>query len=185
MAEMASALGEDADEARYASWLAAYRVTFDTTFWNASLASYGKTPLELQTMSTVALGAGAVPAQKVREVRSALVADIAARGAHLTVGATGQKWLLRTLSAGSAAEHDVALALATQRTFPSWGSWIERGATTCWEDWVGIQDPSHPGNPTHPINPPTHNHIFLFGNFDIIFDLFSRLSAPCHPTHAV
>jgi len=163
MAAMATALGEDADQARYGSWLAAYRGAFDTRFWNASLVSYGKTALELQTMSTVALGAGAVPAQKVSAVRSALVADITARGDHLTVGATGQKWLLRTLSAGSAAEHDVALALATQRTFPGWGSWIENGATTCWEDWVGIQDPSHPGNPSHPINPPTHNHIFLCG----------------------
>jgi len=163
MASMAGALGEDADEAKYTSWLAAYRVAFDAKYWSANLTSYGKTTLELQTMSSVALGAGVVPSQKVPAVRSALVADIGARGTHLTVGATGQKWLLRTLSAGSAAEHDVALALASQRTFPSWGSWIERGATTCWEDWVGIQDPSHPGNDVHPINPPTHNHIFLCG----------------------
>ena len=139
MAAMASALGEDDDHARYTGWLTAYRVAFDASYWNASLTSYGKTSLELQAMSTVALGAGAVPPHKVPAVRSGLVADIKARDTHLTVGATGQKWLLRTLSAGSAAEHDVALALASQRTFPSWGSWIERGATTCWEDWVGIQ----------------------------------------------
>ena len=163
MGTMAGALGETADQARYASWLAAYRVAFDASYWNGNLTSYGKTALELQTMSTVALGAGAVPAQKVAMVRSALVADIASRNTHLTVGATGQKWLLRTLSAGSAAEHDVALALASQRSYPGWGAWIEQGATTCWEDWVGIQDPSHPGNSGHPINPPTHNHIFLCG----------------------
>ena len=32
-----------------------------------------------------------------------------------------QKWLLRMLTAGSAAEHDTALRVATQDTFPGWG----------------------------------------------------------------
>eukprot|EP00035_Acanthoeca_spectabilis_P005666 m.116217 g.116217 ORF g.116217 m.116217 type:complete len:1058 (-) comp13125_c0_seq1:126-3299(-) len=163
MAAMAAALNETADQMQYTSWLSAYRVAFDQTYWQSNLSSYGKTPLEVQSMSSVALGAGAVPTGKVDTVRSALVADIASRDHHLTVGATGQKWLLRTLSAGGASGHEVALAVATQRSFPGWGSWIERGATTCWEDWDGIQGPPHPGNKQHPINPPTHNHIFLCG----------------------
>ena len=54
-------------------------------------------------------------------MRQALTADIEARDHHLTVGATGQKWLLRMLTAGSAAEHDTALRVATQDTFPGWG----------------------------------------------------------------
>jgi hypothetical protein len=83
---------------------------------------------QVQSMSTIALGAGAVPAAKVGAVRKALVADIVeTRGTHLTVGATGQKWLLRMLSEGGAAEHDVALALAAQDTFPGWGWWVAQG----------------------------------------------------------
>jgi hypothetical protein len=155
---------------------------------------------QVQSMSTIALGAGAVPAAKVGAVRKALVADIVeTRGTHLTVGATGQKWLLRMLSEGGAAEHDVALALAAQDTFPGWGWWVAQGellltsdptcitsgwinlrackhgidiqyihgawsgATTCWESWTGLGGPAHPGVPGRPINPPTHNHIFLCG----------------------
>ena len=101
----------------------------------------------------------AVPAAKVATVRKALVADIKARDTHLTVGATGQKWLLRTLTDGGAEEHDVALALAAQETFPGWGYWVSQGATTCWESWPGLGGPAHPGVRGRPINPPTHNHI--------------------------
>ena len=107
--------------------------------------------------------AGTVPLDKLAAVHKALVADIASRGNHLTVGATGQKWLLRVLSGAGAAEHEVALAVASQTTFPSWGYWIGQGATTCWESWTGVQDGSHPGNGNNAINPPTHNHIFLCG----------------------
>ena len=45
-------------------------------------------------------------AAKEAAVRQGLVADVKARGYHLTVGATGQKWLLRELTAGGAAGHD-------------------------------------------------------------------------------
>ena len=48
------------------------------------------------------------------------------------------------------------LKIATQTTYPSWGYWLSLGATTCWENWSGGHDASHP--PT-----PTHNHIFLCG----------------------
>lgn len=128
MVAMAEALGEMADHAKYKSWLAPFRATYDKTYWNSSLISYAKTDLEVQSMSTISLGAGAVPTAKVAAVRQALVADIVeTRGTHLTVGATGQKWLLRMLSEGGAAEHDVALALAAQDTFPGWGYWVSQG----------------------------------------------------------
>jgi hypothetical protein len=31
---------------------------------------------------------------------------------------------------------DLAYAIATQTTYPSWGGWIANGATTTWEQWV-------------------------------------------------
>jgi alpha-L-rhamnosidase len=127
MVTMAEALGETEDQARYSSWLAAYRTAYHRAYWNSSLASYGKTALEIQTMSTVALGAGAVPAAKQATVTSALLQDISARDNHLTVGATGQKWLLRTLTAAGAAGHDTALKVATQDTYPGWGYWVSQG----------------------------------------------------------
>jgi alpha-L-rhamnosidase len=164
MGAMAQALGEDADHAKYISWLDTYRTEYHDTYYNAALESYGKTDLEIQTMSAVALGASAVPPGKQSDVIGALIADIESRDHHLTVGATGQKWLLRMLTAkGGAAGHDTALKLAAQDSFPGWGYWVSQGATTCWESWPGVQGPSHPGVRGRPINPPTHNHIFLCG----------------------
>ena len=94
-----------------------------------------------------------------------LAADVAARGYHLTVGSVGQKHLLAALS--DHGHHDSALRLALQTTYPSWGYWLAQGATTCWENWSGVSDASHPSspdpaNPGHS-NPPTHNHVFLCG----------------------
>ena len=51
---------------------------------------------------------------------------------------------------------ETRLQVATQTTYPSFGWWLGQGATTCWENYSGKPDPSHP--PT-----PTHNHIFLCG----------------------
>ena len=163
MANMAAALGEAAAAAKYTTELASLRASYDATYYNSGLNSYGKTELEIQSMSTVAMGAGVVPTAKLATVQKALVADLKSRDNHLSVGATGQKWLLRTLSAAGADEHEVALQVASQTTFPSWGYWISQGATTCWESWTGVQDGSHPGNANDFINPPTHNHIFLCG----------------------
>ena len=71
-----------------------------------------------------------------------------------TVGSVGAKHLLPQLSAHGM--HDQAMRVATQDTFPSFGYWLKLGATTCWENYSGKADPSHPP-------PPTHNHIFLCG----------------------
>lgn len=35
--------------------------------------------------------------------------------------------------------HDVAMALATQTTFPSWGYMVMQQATTMWESWEGTE----------------------------------------------
>ena len=70
------------------------------------------------------------------------------------MGAVGAKHLLPQLA--KAGLNDVAMAIATQTTFPSFGYWLSKGATTCWENWSGEPDPTHP-----PV--PTHNHIFLCG----------------------
>eukprot|EP01047_Picozoa_sp_COSAG01_P014846 COSAG01_NODE_732_length_13996_cov_33.626322_14_plen_305_part_00 len=47
MVAMAEALGEMADHAKYKSWLAPFRATYDKTYWNSSLTSYAKTDLEV------------------------------------------------------------------------------------------------------------------------------------------
>ena len=166
MSHMAGALNEPGDAKRYADALSAAQAVYDLRFWNASAAGPGgggwvgaRPSIEHQTLAALAINAMAdatVPqaAKRAAATVRLLQADVAARGYHLTVGSAGGKWLLRTLTAGGA--HDAALQVATQTTSPSWGHWLDSGATTCWENWSGVADPSHPPE-------PTHNHIFLCG----------------------
>lgn len=86
-----------------------------------------------QSHQVLALAAGLVPADRISGVLDALVSDIRRRETHLDTGALATKWLLPVLTRHGRA--DVALEIATQRTFPSWGFWIDSGATSLWEHW--------------------------------------------------
>jgi len=161
MAEMATALavaGESsaaADAARYAALAQKFRPIFHERFFNESANAYGSRQLELQslTVAPLALG-GVIPKTVLPAVISSLAKDIKHNDNHFTVGSVGAKHLLPQLSAHGL--HEQAMAIATQTTFPSFGFWLENGATTCWENYRGVADASHPP-------PPTHNHIFLCG----------------------
>ena len=54
---------------------------------------------------------------------------------HVSTGMIGMQFMMRGLSRYG--RPDLALTLATNRTYPSWGYMIDRGATTIWELWNG------------------------------------------------
>ncbi len=56
-------------------------------------------------------------------------------GGHVSTGVVGIQQLMRTLTEYGRA--DLALRLATDTTYPSWGYMARRGATTIWELWNG------------------------------------------------
>ena len=95
MTQMAAAIGESADAARYGAQLAGWKALFHAAHWHANTSSYTGTQLEVQAISAIALGADAVPpALREQVVRAGMVDDIVARGYHHTIGSTGAKWLL-------------------------------------------------------------------------------------------
>jgi alpha-L-rhamnosidase len=104
-----------------------------------------------QTSNLMPLVYGLVPAERENAVYAHLVADIRNRGNHLDTGAIGTKQLLPVLT--ERGDVDLAFAIATQTTYPSWGYWLAQGATSSWETW------SHTG----PVQ--SQNHAFL-GTFD-------------------
>ena len=63
------------------------------------------------------------------------------------------QWLLRELSRRGYA--DVAYLLATNKTYPSWGYMVGKGATTIWELWNG--DTANP-------EMNSGNHVMLLGD---------------------
>ena len=62
---------------------------------------------------------------------------------HIDSGILGAKYLLNALIDNGRA--DVAYRIASQTDLPSWGWWIEQGATTLWEQWNGerVAQPHH------------------------------------------
>jgi len=85
-----------------------------------------------------------------KQVVKSIVAD---NQNHVSCGVIGISWLLRVLS--DEGYGSVAYALATQKTYPSWGYMAEQGATTIWELWNGDHaDPSMNSG----------NHVMLLGD---------------------
>ena len=145
MVTMATAIGETADAKRYSDELVQWRAAYHARFYNATTRTYTGNPLEIQTITATALGSGAVPPAYRAAAAAVLKDNVASRDYHLNVGSVGQKWLLRELTASGA--HDTALKVGLQTTYPSWGYWLSKGATTCWENYSGICDDTHPGTP--------------------------------------
>ena len=77
---------------------------------------------------------------------------------HISTGVIGTQWLMRGLTRFGRPE--LALALASNKTYPSWGYMAENGATTIWELWNG-----NTANPQ--MN--SQNHVMLLGDLLIWF----------------
>ncbi|WP_329061451.1 family 78 glycoside hydrolase catalytic domain [Streptomyces sp. NBC_01429] len=133
-AELGELLGHDGTAERYRRAAAGLKEALNATFLNASgHYSTAKDPGYRQTSNALPLAFGLVPSGAHASVLDSLVADITARGDHLNTGALGTSVLLRVLCAHGRPE--VAHAIATQRTYPSWGHWFDNGADTMWEMW--------------------------------------------------
>ncbi|AZM50416.1 hydrolase [Streptomyces sp. WAC 06738] len=133
-AAMADLAGESGTRDRYLAAADGLKEALNAAF----LAPEGhyrtaKDPDYRQTNNCIPLAFGLVPAGARASVTASLLADIEERGNHLNTGALGTSVLLRALTAEGHA--DVAHAIATQRTYPSWGYWFDNGADTMWEMW--------------------------------------------------
>jgi alpha-L-rhamnosidase len=82
---------------------------------------------------------------------------------HVSTGLVGIQWLMRGLT--EYGRPDIALRIATNRTYPSWGYMAEKGATTIWELWNGdTADPAMNSG----------NHVMLLG--DLIVWYYENLA---------
>lgn len=136
MAQIAEVLQQPGDAERYAEFAEDVAQAFDKEFLDRDNAIY-RTDIEVgyrQASNVLPLALGLVPDDFVEPVVGNLVRDITeVHNGHLNVGALGVKHLLPVLSKHGQAE--LALTVALQRTYPSWGQWRDKGATTMWEAW--------------------------------------------------
>ena len=135
-AKAAHALGHAEDAGRLEAEAERTRQGFMKRFWNEETESYGP-----YGGNVFALSMG-VDKERIEQVRKALRQIIEAADGHLDTGIFGTRLLFEVL-----ADHgmiDLAYQIINKRTQPSFGWWIEQGATTTWEAWNGENSRNHP-----------------------------------------
>ena len=165
-AKSAKVLGKTAEAAEYSALAERTRQAFLKKFYDQEKGTFGKGGGNI-----FALVMG-LPAGQEQRVIDALKKDIADDEGHLDTGIFGTQFFFEVL-----ADHglqELAFEAMNKRTQPSYGWWIEQGATTSWEQWDGSGSRNHPmfggglvwfyrklaGLNTDPSNPGYRNIIF-------------------------
>ena len=134
----ADLLGNEADALQYATLAATIKQAFNRKFYQPQTGLYGNGS---QTSLSCALYQGLADPDIKPRVLSNLVANVEQRNGHIDTGILGAKYVLNVLLENGRA--DVAYRIASQKDLPSWGWWIEQGATTLWEEWNGGGSRNH------------------------------------------
>jgi alpha-L-rhamnosidase len=154
MAQWASLLDKPADAERFSAQAEAMKTAFNHEFLDEKTGQYANGS---QTSSVLPLALGLVPEGMKQKVFDHLVEKIQSQNKdHLGTGLVGGQFLMRVLSDNG--RSDLAYAIATQTSYPSWGYMVSKGATTIWELWNGdTADPSMNSG----------NHVMLVGDLNI------------------
>ncbi|WP_308799376.1 family 78 glycoside hydrolase catalytic domain [Agromyces silvae] len=134
MAEMAEATGRSAEAASYRDLFERIADAFADEF----IAADGTITGNSQTAYVTSVAFGLVPDALLEAVGDKLYAAVERRGFHLSTGFLGTPYLLPALT--ETGNVDIAYRLLLNRTYPSWGFQIDRGATTMWERWDSIRE---------------------------------------------
>lgn len=138
VSQVAGMLGKTEDQRKYAELAEQIRKAFIAKFYNPETGTFTG---EEQCGMAAALYQGLVPDGQKDKIMAALVAEVEKRKDHVWAGILGTKYLLHALTNNGRA--DLAYAVATKKDWPSWGYWIEQGATSLWEDWDGGASRNH------------------------------------------
>jgi alpha-L-rhamnosidase len=154
MAGYATLLGKADDAQHFTALAEELKTAFNRKFFHADTGQYDNGS---QTSCVLPLAFGLVPDGQRERVFNHLVSKIMTESkGHIGTGLIGGQWLMRVLTAGG--RPDLAYTIAAQKTYPSWGYMVEKGATTIWELWNGdTADPAMNSG----------NHVMLVGDLGI------------------
>lgn len=150
MIQFSKLIDEKEDTKAYALLGDHIKEAFNKNFYNDK-GYYGTNAL---TENIIPLYFGMVQANQVDKVVKNITytVEVTNKG-HLSNGLVGIQWLMRCLN--DYGRPDLAFAIATKKTYPSWGYMIDNGATTIWELWNG--DTSDP-------KMNSQNHVMMLGD---------------------
>ncbi|MDR3194913.1 MAG: glycoside hydrolase family 78 protein [Tannerella sp.] len=151
MERFAALLDKEEDAFAFNREAEAVSNAFNETYFNRETEQYSNNTV---TANLLPLCYGMVPDKYVEGVFRNIVDKTTDEfDGHVSTGLVGIQWLMRGLTRHGRA--DLALKIATNHTYPSWGYMIKNGATTIWELWNGnTADPA--------MN--SANHVMLLGD---------------------
>lgn len=141
MKKLALTLGKEEDAGEYASAMDNIYRAFQEAFFKPEEGYYqtgfwrqiGTRTRYRQTDNLMALSFDLVPKQHIDTVLKNLICDIRNKDYHLDTGCVGTRYILPVLCDCGYA--NIAYKIARQTTYPSWGFWVENGASSTWEMW--------------------------------------------------
>ena len=159
MTKFALLTGADKDSGFYQPIAREMRAAFQNRYYHADSGYYGNNTV---TANLLPLAFGLASKADEKKIFNHIVRKThQVYRDHISTGVIGVQWLLRTLSRYG--RNDLAVKIAAQRTYPSWGYMVASGATTIWELWNGnTADPA--------MN--SQNHVMLLG--DLLIWLFEN-----------
>ncbi len=151
MAKYATMTRNNADNTEFLALAGKVKTAYNDKFFDKNKAQYGNNTV---TANIISLMQGLVPDEFEERVFTNLAGRTETEfNSHVSVGLIGIQFLMRGLT--EYGREDLALKIATNRTYPSWGYMIENGATTIWELWNGnTADPAMNSG----------NHVMLLGD---------------------
>ena len=154
MAKFAEMSGFTDDAEYFRNEVAASTEAYNAKYLNHQIWRYANNTV---TANILPLYFGMVPEGREDDVFENLVERTEdMHDGHVSTGVVGIQFLMRTLT-----EHgrgDLALKIATNDTYPSWGYMVRNGATTIWELWNGnTADPAMNSG----------NHVMILGDLII------------------
>lgn len=133
----AGVLGKRDDEKRYRRLAEDVKAAFHKKYYNPETKSYGD-----YGANVFALHIG-VPQECLADVVESFRTELSDKyNKHLNTGIFGTRRLFEMLAQYGL--NDLAYDIINQKDYPSFGWWIEQGATTTWERWDGKDSRNHP-----------------------------------------
>lgn len=133
MSEFAKIIGEGEDAAQFDKEAELIKQAYNNRFLNRDKGCYSNNTV---TANLLSLRLGMVPEDMKESVKKHIIEKTEKDfGGHISVGVMGVQHIMRGLT--ESGQLDLAVKLATNRDYPSWGYMAENGATTIWELWNG------------------------------------------------
>ena len=164
MAKFAEILGFDEDVTFFQKEITTSTIAFNDKYFNRVTGVYANNTV---TANILPLWFGMVPKGLEDKVMNSIVDKTMNEcGGHVSTGVIGIQQLMRCLT--EYGHGDLALKIASNDTYPSWGYMYRNGATTIWELWNGnTADPAMNSG----------NHVMLLG--DLILWEYEYLGGIC------